>query len=92
MLALYIIGAAASYLTVGYKCAMAGMDYSVAYGSKKSTSIKHSRVALFAWPYWMCTKGTEILFSKRITAKKLQYRLKAEQERDIQKILESGEI
>lgn len=92
MIALYVLSGLCAYLGVGYKCANAGLDYSTFHGTSKKTAVSHAQKALFLWPWWLCTKGTNILFWKIVTDKKNKQLIQQKQDAEIQKLLDSGEI
>lgn len=92
MITLYILSGLATYLGIGYQCAVKGLDYSAYHNTSKKSAVKNARKALFFWPWWLYDKGTEILFWHMFERKQQKLLEERNQEREIQKLLESGEI
>jgi hypothetical protein len=92
MIALWIIGSVLAYAGVGVKCAKADIDDSINHGLGKKDVTTNAVVTFWAWPWWMAVELPRILFEKRVDKRLTARQLQLESDREVEKLLASGDL
>ena len=92
MLAVYILGGLAMYLGVGIKCAKIDIKDSIKNNCDKKLVIKNAVRSLWFWPHWLVTEYPRQLLEKQVERDLEINRLKLESDKEVQKLLDSGEL
>lgn len=89
---IYILGGIALYLGIGTKCAKVDIEDSIKNELSKDRVTKNALVALWTWPAWVVCELPRQLFERRVEKRMSVRQLRLESDREVQKLLDSGEI
>jgi hypothetical protein len=92
MLALYIIGGVATYIAVGAKCASVDINDSIDNECSKDYIVKNAMISMWGWPWWMVSEYPRQLICRLVDRKRSARTQRLETEKEVQKLLDSGEI
>ena len=92
MIALYVLGVAAVYLGIGSQCANLDIRDSVRNDCGLKETTHNALIAMWGWPFWVIIELPRQLLELRVEKSMAKAQLKLESDREVEKLLESGEI